>query len=54
MTMAAVRIVHVSRSTAGAATQIVNIIGNGIGTDKLKVIQLDKVIMYFDLRENTV
>lgn len=54
MTLAAVRIVHASQSTAGAAIQIVNITGNGIGTNKLKVIQPDKVIMYFDLRENTV
>jgi hypothetical protein len=54
MTMVAVRIVHASRSTAGAAIRFVNIIENGIGTSKSKVIQLEKVILYFDSRANTV
>jgi hypothetical protein len=54
MTMAAVRIVRVFRSTAGAAIQIVNIIENGIGTSKPNVIHLKKIILYFDSRADPV
>lgn len=54
MTMAAVRIVHASRLIAGAAIRFVNIIENGIGTSKSIVIQFEKIILYFDSRDNTV